>query len=295
MTNNVTSFDDFDSDLQIAAHQSGLMRVVLEGDTDVKLFERFWFSSRTDVFQFIESGRLVPGAGCTGVAAAVAHSIGEGVPAIGIVDRDTLFRSKNWDMLFSVDPIALNQGWSDNGVYTASLWEVEAYLIDPDLLADWVASSYKPPPAPQAQCDAALGNAIEACRFVMTAAHFFAALHEDGKASPSDRAYSDQNLAALTAACNAGVGAATGLGKAVAAQVEALVAVVVASQPAVDADRLRYLLRYVDTKRLLFRLGHALNLSGDAHWTLATFMKRSGRRPVELDAVLDDAEALMHN
>lgn len=292
MTNNVTSFDAFTSDQQIAAHQSGLMRVVLEGDTDVKLFERFWFSARTDVFHFVEAGKLVPGAGCTGVAAAVAHSIGEGIPAIGIVDRDTLFRTKEWDLLFSVDPIALNQGWIDNGVYTASLWEVEAYLIDPDLLADWVTAAYKPPPAPQARCDAALDHTIDACRFIMTAAHYFAAMHEDGKAL-SVRAFSDQTLASLTAACSAGIDAAGAPAKAVAAQVEALIAIVVASQPAVDTDRLRFLLQYVDTKRLLFRIGHALNLHGDAHWILASFMKRAGRRPVELAAVLDDAESLL--
>lgn len=292
MTNNVTSFDAFSSDQQIAAHQSGLVRVVLEGETDVKLFERFWFSARTDVFHFIEAGRLAPGAGCTGVAAAVAHSISEGVPAIGIVDRDTLFRTKEWDRLFSVDPIALNQDWINDRVYTASLWEVEAYLIEPELLADWVAAAFKPPPAPQAKCDAALSNTIEACRYLIAAAHYFAAMHEDGKASPV-RAFSDQTLENLRAACVAGIGAAGAPAQTVAAQVEALVAIIIASQPAADAERLRFLLRYVDTKRLLFRLGHSLNIGGDTHWILASYMKRSGRRPIELDAVLDDAEALV--
>jgi hypothetical protein len=292
MTSNVVSFDEFASVQQIAAHQSGLVRVVLEGQTDVVLFQNYWFSTRTDVFDFIEAGKLVPGAGCTGVPAAVAYSIGQGVPTIGIVDRDTLFRSKSWDRLFAIDPVALNQDWIDTGVYTASLWEVEAYLFDPDLLADWVGVAYKPPPAPQARRDSALSQTIEACQFLIAAAHFFAAMHHDEKKTPP-RIFWDQNLAKLTATCAAGVGAAAAPAQAVAAQVEALIAAVIASQPAVNADRLRYLLRYVDTKRLLFRLGHSLNISGDTHWILAALMKGAGRRPIELDAVLDDAEATL--
>lgn len=290
MTSNVASFDEFTSVQQIAAHQSGLVRVVLEGQTDVELFQKYWFAKRTDVFDFIEAGKLVPGAGCTGVPAAVAYSIDEGVPAIGIVDRDTLFRNKNWDLLFAIDPVALNQNWNNTGVYTASLWEIEAYLFDPDLLADWVAVAYKPPPAPQARCDAALSKVIESCQFLLAAAHFFAAMHHDEKKT-KPRIFCDQNLANLAAACAAGVAATATPAQAVAAKVETLIAAVVASQPAANADRLRYLLQYVDTKRLLFRLGHSLNIGGDTHWILAALMKRAGRRPIELDAVLDDAEA----
>lgn len=291
MNSNVVSFDDFGSDQQIAAHQSGLLRVVLEGETDVKLFQRYWFAARQDVFQFVEAGRLSPGAGCTGVAAAVAHSISEGVPAIGIVDRDTLFRNKEWDLLFSADPEVPNQNWRDTGIYTATLWEVEAYLIDPDLLADWVGVAHKSPPAPQANCDAALGRTIEACKFLLIAAHYFAALHEEGKPSPNTRAFSDQSMAKLTAACTLGVGAAGAAAQVVATQVEALIANILANLPEAQADQLRFLLRYVDTKRLLSRLGHSLKVNTDSHWILASYMMRAGRRPVELDAVLDDAEA----
>lgn len=294
MTNNIVSFEEFTSIQQIDAHQSGLVRVVLEGKDDVELFKDYWFCTRTDVFDFIEAGKLIPGAGCTAVPMAVAHSIAEGVPAIGIVDRDTLFRSKNWDLLFSTDPVAINQDWIDSRLYIASLWEVEAYLLDPDLLAEWVGVAYKPPPAPQARRNSALSQIIDACQFLIAAAHFFAAMHNDERKTPP-RMFWDQNLASLTAACAAGVGAAAAPTKVVAGRVESLVASIIASQPTTNADRLRYFLRYVDTKRLLFRLGHSLNISEGTHWILAALMKAAGRCPIELDAVLDDAEASLAN
>lgn len=288
---NVASFEEFESDLQIAAHQAGLLRVILEGDTDVKLFKGYWFSDRTDVFDFVEAKSLVTGAGCTAVTAAVAASIAEGIPAIGIVDRDTLFRNKQWALLYDSNPAALNQNWSVTGVYTASLWEVEAYLIEPELLSDWVGAVYKKPPAPQANRDAALQRTIEACRFVLAAAHYLAALHEDETAAPSVRTFSDQSLAKLTAACAAGVAATKAPGQAVATAVLAQVSAVLAALPEAETEQLRVLLRYVDTKRLLVRLEHSLDINPGAHWTLAAFMKLKGWRPRELSDILNDTEA----
>ncbi|MRX08136.1 hypothetical protein GJ697_09855 [Pseudoduganella sp. FT25W] len=290
---NIATFEDFDSVEQIAAHQAGLVRVILEGDTDVELFERYWFIGRRDVFDFVEAKTLGAGAGCTAVATAVASSIADGVPAIGIVDRDTLFRNKQWALLFDTNSTALNQGWNGSGVYTASLWEVEAYLIEPDLLSDWVGASYKTPPAPQDKCDAALQRTIDSCKFMLSATHYFAALHEEGTAAPSVKAFWDQSIDKLNAVCAAGIGGTGAAGHATAAAVSAHIASVLADLPGAEADQLRFLLRYVDTKRLLSRLGHSLAVQPDSHWTLATFMKREGRRPLELDAILNDAEAAL--
>jgi hypothetical protein len=287
---NVSSFDEFDSVQQIAAHQSGLVRVVLEGDTDVKLFKRFWFNNRQDVFDFVEAKTLVAGSGCTAVASAVAQSYTDGVPAIGIVDRDTLFRNKQWSLLFDANPAALNQQWNTSGVYTASLWEVEAYLIEPDLLADWVGAVYRSPPAPAEKCAAAVRQTIEGCRFLLTAAHYFAAMHEEGKPAPKLGAFSDQSPVNLNAACSAAIAAANGAGQLTAATVAGQIANLISVLPQTEADQVRFLLRYVDTKRLLARLGHSLDIRPDSHWTLATFMMREGLFPTELSNILDDAE-----
>ena len=291
--NNIASFDDFESVQQIAAHQAGLVRIVLEGDTDVKLFKRYWFTNRRDVFDFVEAKTLGAGAGCTAVATAVANSLADGVPAIGIVDRDTLFRNKEWTLLFDSNAAALNQEWNASGVYTASLWEVEAYLIEPDLLGDWVGAAYKIPPAPQDKCDAALRRTIDSCIYMLSAAHYFAALHEEGTAAPKVGAFWDQSLDKLNAACVAGIGASGAAGQATAAVVSAQITKLLTDLPAAEAEQLRFLLRYVDTKRLLARLGYSLAVQAESHWTLATFMKREGRCPLELDAILDQAEATL--
>lgn len=290
MNNNVASFDSFDTDQQIAAHQAGLVRVVLEGKTDVELFGRFWFVSLQENFQFIEARKLSDVAGCTGVANAVLHSKEEGIPAIGIIDRDTLFRAKDWPRLFSLDPATMNADWKTTGIYVASLWEVEAYLLEPDLLSHLVASAHRSPPGSAADCERALPRTVEACEFLLAAAPFFAAQHESGIAV-SPNLFCDQTLARVVEVCEDKVGKAEPKAQEVAAQVKALVATVLASQPVENTDRLRFLLRYVDTKRLLSRLVHVLHIREEAHWTLATFMLHGQRRPTELEGVLSTIEA----
>jgi hypothetical protein len=287
---NVASFESFDTDQQIAVHQAGLVRVVLEGETDVTLFSRFWFPSFQETFQFVEAGKLAPGAGCTGVADAVAYSQSEGVPAIGIMDRDTLFRSKNWPILFSTDPMIMNANWTETSIYVTSMWEVEAYLLEPDLLAEWVAVAHRTPPGSIADCDRALNRSIEACKVLLAAAPYFAAQHEIGVASPNGL-FSDQPLERVVEVCDERIATATPEAKAVASAVKALVDAILANEPAEQAEQLRFLLRYVDTKRLLSRLLHTLQVREKAHWVLAGFMLKSGRKPSELEQLLKTVEA----
>lgn len=69
-----------------------------------------------------------------------------------------------------------------------------------------------------------------------------------------------------------------------AAAVAAQVADVLRAAPPSPPDRLRWLLRYVDTKRLMMRLGHRLSLVQARHkWVLAEFMAARGMRPRELE------------
>lgn len=290
MIDNVVSFELFDSDQQIAAHQAGLPRVVLEGVTDVTLFSRFWFPQWQERVEFIEASRVAAGAGCTGVADAVAHSREEGIPAVGIVDRDTLFRAKDWSRLFSIDPSLISPGPLVTNVYVTSLWEVEAYLLEPDLLADWVAVAHRSPPGSPADCERALPRAIDACEALLAAAGYFAILHSDGKPAPQGL-FCDQSLTRVSEVCNEKI---LGTGpelQAVAEEVRALVTVVRENLPVDQQERFRLLLRYVDTKRLLNRLIHALRVREDAHWILAGFMLKGGRRPMELERLLSAAEA----
>jgi hypothetical protein len=291
MDSNVLSFDSFESDQQIAAHQAGLVRVVLEGDTDVELFSRFWFQSLLETFEFIEARKVAAGgAGCTGVDDAVVHSRQQGIPAVGIVDRDTLFRSKEWQLLFSVGEAQLAADWRTTRIYVTSRWEVEAYLLEADMLAPWVTVAHRDPPGSPAECERALARTLEECRVLLAASPFFASQHEGGdKVSPSF--LFDEPLERVLEVCNLKIASSAANAQAVAVQVQQLVTAILATQPGEGEQRLPFLLRYVDTKRLFKRLQHALKLR-DVHWvTLAQHMLTGQRRPTELEQVLRSVAA----
>jgi hypothetical protein len=289
MDSNIAPFDLFESDQQIAAHQAGLARVILEGSTDVELFERFWFQSLVETFDFIEARLVSGGAGCTGVEDAVVRSREQGVPALGIVDRDTLFRSKQWDLLYSVDATALPEDWANTQIYVTSRWEVEAYLLEADTLPPWVTLSHRVRPGPKTECDRALERTLHACEVLLSASPYFASQHEGGVGVPPPF-LSAEPLERVMEVCTAKITASGAAEQAVAVRVQRLIDTIRATQPGEGEQRLPFLLRYVDTKRLFRRLQYALNLR-DAHWVdLAEPMRVGQRRPAELEAVLKSFE-----
>ena len=75
--------------------------------------------------------------------------------------------------------------------------------------------------------------------------------------------------------------------RAVAEALQPLLDAVRQAAPTTPADRLVFLLRYVDTKRLLGRLQQRLKLRDGAHWGLQAQMAREGRRPRELEDFLN--------
>lgn len=286
MSNNVASFQSFDSDWQIAAHQAGLVRIVLEGPSDVDLFSRFWFCTMRESFEFIDASHLTTGAGCTAVRAAVTRSLDvDKVPAVGIVDRDSLFREARWDLLFSVNDAQFATDVQTPEVYVTSLWEVEAYMLEPNLLADWVFASHKKPPGSAVDCAAALGRALTECELLLDAASFFAAAHVAGVPC-SNSHFRSESSAKVKEACENKIAALSAENQAVAMRVNELIAEVRKNQPTGDAERMIFFLRYIDTKRLLIRLFHALNLKDDTHWMLPTIQLAGNRRPAELERLL---------
>ena len=289
MSENVASFEFFETEAQIAAHQSGLIHIVLEGKTDVKLFRQHWFSHRLDTFEFVEAGRVATASGCTGVADGVVKCAQQGIHAIGIVDRDILFRQKNWNLLFSLDAAALNPDLLATKVYVTSLWEVEAYLLEANQLSDWVRATHRHPPGAEDICQRALIDILAACELLLSITFFFAAQHEQGTSMPEGM-FCDQAPTQIQAECSAQLAASTPAAQRVAAKVNELVDIVRRVQPASDADKLQFLLQYVDTKRLFKRLTHMLEIGEGAHWVLAAFMKREGRRPSELENLLSQVE-----
>lgn len=289
MENNIASFEFFESDQQIAAHQAGLARVVLEGSTDVELFSRFWFQSLSETFEFIEARQVSGAAGCTGVEDAVDHSRQQGIPAMGIVDRDTLFRSKDWDLLYSVDATTLPSDWGTTKIYVTSRWEVEAYLLEAEALPPWVTVAHNVRPGPKIECDRALARAVDACEVLLSASPFFASQHEGGIAVPPLFLNTD-SLERVLEVCNKKIAESEVAAQAVAVRVQRLIDAVRVAQPNEIEQRLPFLLRFVDTKRLFNRLQHAFGLR-DGHWVnLAEPMRLGQRRPAELENVLKSFE-----
>lgn len=289
MSIEVQSFDDFDSLQQIEAQQANLIRVVLEGRDDVVLFATQWFVAELEMFEFIEASHIVAGAGCTSVVSAVEHSRNtDGVPAIGIVDRDVLFRERNWAALYEREQARFAEATFSDHVHVASLWEIEAYLFDPGLLGNLVRACSRKPPATKAQMDAALEKTLAECALLLDIAPYLAGSHEAGAAvaagylcdTGAQKVYVEvaQQLAALAPP-----------GATAAAQVQSLVNQIKEGLPGTPAEQLLFYLRYVDTKRLLQRLIHALGLNTNIKWVLAALQEATSRRPQELAQVLEQA------
>lgn len=280
---NVVSFDSFDDESEIATYHAGLPRIVLEGQDDVRLFKTYWFPSFIDSFEFVEAADIVEGRGCTAVCNAVLRSRQDNIPAFGISDRDHLFRTMNWALLFTVDNLQFEAGTRSDDFYTTLRWEVEAYLLEPDLLPAWVRS-YRKKPGSDAQCAAALSEAIDECEHLLRANRFFATAHACGENIP-EKYFSDRRAHELAAACADGLRRLADSNE-VTKEIDKLTDAVLEAAPSEPSARLQWLLRYVDTKRLLVRLQRRFQANPEVRWFLAELMLQSDRRPHELEGKL---------
>jgi hypothetical protein len=281
---NIVSFEQFETEQDIAPYQLGLPRIILEGKDDVRLFEKYWFHHMIDSFKFVEAGEIVAGGGCTAVRDAVALSRQNNIPASGISDRDHLFRTKDWPALFEIDDDAFVARTSDETFYTTLRWEVEAYLLEPDLLPAWVRSLRKPPGS-DALCAAAVAHAVDECEHLLKTHGFFAAAHDQGKAL-KPQYFCNKVARDLPDAATQAL-AVLNHNPSVVELVDALVAEVLSAAPAEPSARLRWLLRYVDTKRLLDRLARRYAAEPEVRWFLAELMKHGNTRPPELERRLN--------
>lgn len=278
---NTVSFEDFDTEQDIVPYQLGLPRIILEGKDDVRLFSQYWFTHLTDSFDFVEAGDVIQGGGCTAVRDAVRFSNEEmQIPASGIADRDHLFRTKDWPALFETDDTAFAAATSDDDFYTTLRWEVEAYLLEPDLLPSWVRS-HRTPPGSEALCNAALAHAIDECEHLLHTNGFFATAHHCGTRVKPEH-FKNLPASALAGACGTALGNLAHDGT-VVQTIEPLVAQVLATAPNEPGARLRWLLRYVDTKRLLHRLARRYAAEPEVRWFLAELMRRGNERPQEIE------------
>ncbi|HEX7855894.1 MAG TPA: hypothetical protein VF503_19585 [Sphingobium sp.] len=284
---NIVSLTDLESERQFEAHFRSLPRIVLEGRSDVGFFTA-WFEHLLTELDFVAADTIADGGGCTAVATAVRQSVdGDGIPALGIVDRDWLHREQHWEELYSLDAASLSRVSPDDLV-TTSLWEIEAYLLLPQLVSRWVGMQRNPPPATAAEKDAALGKVLEECEALLHAMPFFASAHVAGKHCHVKH-FSDVSHHNMPQKCHEVRQPLFGEPLEIFLKVQSLVDQIRANAPADPAERLQFLLRYLDTRRLLERIGVRLGLHNNAHHALAELMSVMNCRPAELEQILNEA------
>ncbi|BCM17814.1 hypothetical protein [Mesorhizobium sp. J8] len=278
---NVASFDEFENDLQIDAHSRGLPRVILEGPTDLWLFRDVWFTNYLAKFEFMTANRLMEAEGCTAVPLAVEKSWHENIPAFGILDRDVYFRRKKWDALYEREETRFRAFEADDKLFVSEFWEIEAHLILPEMLQGWVIGCSRDPIEFGHLATQAVGRSLDECEVLFEAAPYLAAMHFDGKAAKET--FGELPLEQVREICANRIERLSDPAKEQARLVAQLVNAVRDEAPDNAALRLRYYLKFIDTKRLLDRLRAALRLhpSRDNHNVLAAFMHQKAEEPAE--------------
>ncbi len=112
---------------------SGRKLIYLESDTDLAIFQR-WFFDEGEFIEFLSSKNDGSG-GCTKVLGFVENDRSMGIPSFGIVDRDALMRESIWDLFWENDD-QIYQKSRPFGEYIRPLgrWEVENYLLNPKVV-----------------------------------------------------------------------------------------------------------------------------------------------------------------
>ncbi|RKL20940.1 hypothetical protein BFJ72_g14948 [Fusarium proliferatum] len=128
------------------------------------------------------------------------------------------------------------------------------------------------------------------CEYLLDSAPACAALHAKGDAIPPAFMW-DKPGPVLSQALNQRVAEIDDAFQGVGHGVQTLIDSVKGARPESATDRLSFLLRYVDTKRLIRRLTHVLGLrdSREFKWTLSAIQRSQGRRPAEFEMMLNNA------
>ncbi|MGX1786503.1 hypothetical protein ACWIGM_07185 [Bosea sp. NPDC055332] len=278
---NVASFDEFETDLQIDAHHRGLPRIILEGPTDLWLFRDVWFTNYLAKFEFMTASRLVEAEGCTAVPVAVEKSWEEHIPAFGILDRDVYFRRKKWDALYEREESRFRAFEADDKLFVSEFWEIEAHLILPEMLEPWVIGCSRDPIQFGHLAADALNRSLEQCEVLFEAAPYLAATHFDGAAS--NVTFGELPIDQVQTICARKIENLSQPAQAQARMVSEFVNAIRSEAPEDMASRLRYYLKFIDTKRLLNRLRAALHLHPDRNNqnVLAALMRQKAEEPRE--------------
>lgn len=253
--------------------------VFLEGATDVALFANQWFIDKLDRLDFREPESSC---GCNGVVKDVALKRAASIKAFGIVDRDKLQADKHWDLVWETDDETFSSARPyGEHVRVTRFWEVESYLVEPDIVEHHVALKQggrleRASVEVAAEClahaevlipHAALNGALRD--------QGIAEWHDGATSAYADRAAFESHLLACRDSGNIGCLIWNGY----QANVPKVEAFGDGSEP---AERLRGLLRRVNGKALIHRIKKMAKLHDDPTFYLAAAIRQRGAIPSEL-------------
>lgn len=117
----------------VLAHQKGKPVIYVEGESDKKIFENFWF---VELLEKLSFNTPKDAQGCSAVVNTVTVERRSGIDAFGIVDRDKLMTDKNWSLLRQTNDelfeCEVNRCYPK--IKVTRRWEIENYLIEPEAL-----------------------------------------------------------------------------------------------------------------------------------------------------------------
>lgn len=119
---------------QLKSRYRDKVEIYVEGKDDISIYRNYWFSKFADRVSFIsaEDGG-VPIPGCVGVERNVLAQREVGIDAYGLIDRDAI-RDVSHANEPDDDSYVKGNYSSNPYVYYTVRWELENYLIDPEIL-----------------------------------------------------------------------------------------------------------------------------------------------------------------
>lgn len=142
------SFNDVESAEQVERLYIGKRVIYLESEEDVQVFRERWFFDVGAAVDF--SPAVTGGSGGSGnVRNQVTADREARINAWGIVDRDALARPDTWHIFFECDDAVFlaNQQFGPY-IFPLRYWEMENYLLHPDVLEAHVADVQGRAPRP---------------------------------------------------------------------------------------------------------------------------------------------------
>ena len=130
------------SSRELISEYEGKTAVYLEGESDVALFQNYWFMDRLNKLKFVEPDE---GNGCSGVLQEVAHyRKTTGLPAFGIIDRDKLVADEKWELVWETDDAAFSEAKPyGEHIRVTRRWELESYLVHAEAAEEHISACNK--------------------------------------------------------------------------------------------------------------------------------------------------------